>query len=310
MTTIVHTKRIEVRQQLAAWLPLIVLPIAAGWLTATLAAWIQMWAVAIAIYAGFKWATFALSPAARAASLAKSAGYLFLWTGMDAGAFFGCPDKRAVFCKAKHSHPRATELAWAATQTAVGFWLLLGVAPHFATSHQLVAGWLAMIGVVSILHFGVSHFLSLAWRMDGVNARHIMDKPVYATSLADFWGRRWNLAFRDLMHQFVFTPLAPRTGTARATMAVFLVSGLIHDAVISFAAGAGFGLPTLYFLIEGVAVLLEHSRVGRRMGLGRGIIGWFFAAVVIVAPAGLLFHPPFIARVVVPMVEAVQRALP
>lgn len=301
MTTIVQTKSIEIRRELTAWVPLVVLPIAAGWLTAVLPAWVRMWAVAVSIYAGFKWATFALSPAARRASIAKAAGYLFLWTGVDAEAFFGSR-KRA-------EQPRWTELAWAADQTAIGFLLLFGIAPHFIASQPLFAGWLTMTGVVSILHFGVSHFLSLAWRRAGVNARHIMDKPLLARSLADFWGRRWNLAFRDLMHQFVFQPLVLQMGVAWATLAVFLVSGLIHDAVISLAAGAGFGLPTLYFLIQGVAVLVEHSRVGRRFGLGRGIVGWLFAVAVIVGPAGLLFHPPFITRVVVPMLEAIQRVL-
>jgi hypothetical protein len=302
MTTIVKTKSTEARRQLAAWLPLVVLPAAAGWLTGLLPAWIRMWAVAVSIYAGFKWATFVLSPGARRASLAQSAGYLFLWTGMDAEAFFGSR-KRA-------EQPRGSELAWAAGQTAFGFWLLLGVAPRCIASHPLIAGWLTMTGIVSILHFGVSHLLSLAWRTAGVNARHIMDKPLLARSLADFWGRRWNLPFRDLMHQFVFQPLAPQIGVAWATLGVFLVSGLIHDAVISLAASAGFGLPTLYFLIQGVAVIVEHSRFGRRLGLGRGIVGWLFAAVMIVGPAGLLFHPPFITRVVIPMLEAIQAVQP
>src|SRR5262249_3725004 len=232
MTTIVHIKSIEIRKQLAGWVPLVVLPIAAGWLTGPLPAWGRMWAVAISIYAGFKWATIALSPAAPRASIGRAAGYLFLWTGMDAEAFFGS-QKRA-------EQPQWSQLAWAAGQTAIGFLLLFGVAPHFIATHPLIAGWLTMTGIVSILHFGVSHFLSLAWRRAGVNARHIMDKPMLSKSLADFWGRRWNLAFRDLMHQFVFRPLAPQLGVAWATLAVFLVSGLIHDGVISFAAGAGF----------------------------------------------------------------------
>ncbi len=302
MTTIVQTKRVEIGQQLAAWLPAVVLPIAAGWLTRLLPAWVQMWAVAIAIYAGFKWATFAVAPAARRASLAKSVGYLFLWTGMDAEAFFGS--------KKRIEQPRWSELVWAAGQTAFGLWLLFSFAPRFAAGHPLLAGWLTMIGIVSILHFGVSHFLSLAWRTAGVNARHIMEKPVMARSLAEFWGRRWNLAFRDLMHSLVFQPLAPQLGVAWATLAVFLVSGMIHDAVISFAAGAGFGLPTLYFLIQGIAVLFEHSRAGKQLGLGRGVRGWFFALAVIVGPAGLLFHPPFITRVVLPFLNAIQTVLP
>jgi alginate O-acetyltransferase complex protein AlgI len=229
------------------------------------------------------------------ASPGWAAGYLLLWTGMDADAFFGRPETTPT---------RRSQWTWAACQFAFGVWLLLFVSPHFSDSFPLAAGWLAMTGVVSVLHFGLSQFLSLLWRSAGASARHIMDKPLLASSLADFWSRRWNLPFRDLMHRFVFQPLAPRVGGAWATMGVFLVSGLIHDAVISLAARGGWGLPTIYFLIQGVALLVERSRAGRRLGLGRGVLGRVFAVIVIVAPAGLLFHPPFVHRVVLPMVEA------
>jgi alginate O-acetyltransferase complex protein AlgI len=256
-----------------------------------------MWAVAIAIYGSLKWLTFATSPAAQGSGLGMSAGYLILWTGMDAEAFFGG--------RQPTQPPRWGEWAWAAAQAGVGFWLLVAAAPTLIATYPIVAGWLAMVGVVSILHFGLSHVLSLLWRAAGVDAEHIMQKPVLARSLSDFWGRRWNLAFRDLAHRFVFQPLAPRVSPVSATMAVFLVSGVIHDAVISYAAGGGWGLPTLYFLIQGGALLLERSRWGKRAGLGRGVVGWLFAAIVVAGPAGLVFHEPFITRVVLPMVEAI-----
>jgi hypothetical protein len=217
---------------------------------------------------------------------------------MDAEEFFSVPSK--------YSASRRSEWHWSAVQLLVGFWLLAGLAPRLAISQPAVAGWLAMTGVVSVLHFGVSHLLSLLWRSGGVNARHIMDKPVLARSVSDFWGRRWNLAFRDVMHEFVFLPLLPIVGGVWAVIAVFVVSGLIHDAVISFTASGGWGWPTLYFLIQAGAVLVERSRFGKRLGLGRGLIGWLFASAVIAGPAGLLFHTAFIERVVLPMVQAIQ----
>jgi hypothetical protein len=299
MTTIVRAKPTEIRWNLAAWLPLAVLPVAAGALTADWPAWVRMWLLAFSIYASLKWLTFAVSPAARQATLGQSAGYLLLWTGMDAEAFFGKSPRT--------EQPRWTEWTWATGQMAAGAWLLVRLAPRLAVSHPLVAGWVAMTGLVSVLHFGVSQLLSLGWRAAGTSAQHIMHKPVFARSLADFWGRRWNLAFRDLAHRFVFQPLIGRVGPAWAMTAVFFVSGLVHDAVISVAARAGWGLPTLYFLIQAGAALVERSRMGRRVGLGRGTVGWMFAAAVIVGPVGLLFHSPFLTHVVAPMVEAIGR---
>jgi hypothetical protein len=111
-------------------------------------------------------------------------------------------------------------------------------------------------------------------------------------------------SFRDLAHAFVFRPLVGTWGVAGATIAVFCVSGLIHDLVISGAAGAGFGGPTIYFLIQAAGLLIERSHVGKRVGLGRGCVGWVFCAIVTLGPVGLLFHRPFIECVAVPMFRA------
>jgi alginate O-acetyltransferase complex protein AlgI len=132
-----------------------------------------------------------------------------------------------------------------------------------------------------------------------------MDWPIAATSVSDFWGRRWNLAFRDLTHRFLFRPLTPLFGARGAVLAGFVFSGLVHDFVISLSARGGYGLPTLFFLISGLAMFAERGRLGRMLGLGRGWRGWLFTALTILAPAPLLFHPPFVERIVVPFLQAI-----
>jgi len=287
---------------LIAWPPVVLLPLVAVFFSIGWPAWGRMWLLAVTIYASFKLLTFATSKEARNASWAKAFGYLFLWTGMDADAFFRSPQREVKTLTLTLSQresgrrdpcvvePRWSEWLWSAGQLAAGLWLLVDLAPRLVDAQPHVAGWVAMTGVVSVLHFGVSHVSSLVWRSCGVDARHIMDKPLLAQSVNSFWGKRWNLAFRDVMHGFVFRPLAPAVGAVGATVAVFVVSGLIHDVVISFTGGGGWGLPTLYFLIQAAAVFVERSRLGRRIGLGRGIGGWLFAFAVIAGPAGLLFH--------------------
>ena len=88
---------------------------------------------------------------------------------------------------------------------------------------------------------------------------------------------------------FTFRRLRPVVGASGAAVLVFLASGLIHELVISVPARGGYGLPTGYFLIQGVAVAGERTQVGRRLGLGRGWRGWLFTAVVVAAPAFWLF---------------------
>jgi alginate O-acetyltransferase complex protein AlgI len=59
-------------------------------------------------------------------------------------------------------------------------------------SHDLLAGWMAMIGLIFALHFGLFELLALAWRRAGRNVTPIMQAPILSTSLNEFWSRRWN----------------------------------------------------------------------------------------------------------------------
>jgi D-alanyl-lipoteichoic acid acyltransferase DltB (MBOAT superfamily) len=163
-------------------------------------------------------------------------------------------------------------------------------------AHPSLVAWTGMIGVVLMLHFGLLQLLSLVWRKAGIDCGLVMNKPLRATSLADFWAR-WNLPFTTWAFDTVFRPLR-RFSVSLATIATFFVSGLIHDLAISVPAGAGFGRPTLYFLIQGAVILVD--RKWRLAPFLRRV----FALVVLIAPVPLLFHPPFIHNVVLPMMSA------
>ena len=162
-----------------------------------------------------------------------------------------------------------------------------------------------MIGLVFMLHFGSLHLLALAWRSHGVAAEPIMRAPAASTSLSAFWSERWNRGFNQLAHDLIFRPTFRHIGVVWSMLLVFLASGLIHDLVISVPAGALFGLPTAYFLLQGVGVLVERSRLGRRAGLNCGAAGWVFMFVFTAGPAYWLFHEPFIINVMNPFLEAI-----
>ncbi len=144
-----------------------------------------------------------------------------------------------------------------------------------------------MVGLVLMLHFGAFHLLSCVWRRVGLDARPLMDRPLHAVSLSDFWSRRWNTAFRDLTHRFLFRPLTPVVGVRGALVSGFLVSGVVHDVVISLPAGGGYGGPTAFFALQSAAMLFERSAPGRRLGLGHGWSGWAFTMVALVVPTVL-----------------------
>src|SRR5262249_3022444 len=153
-----------------------------------------------------------------------------------------------------------------------------GVTPRLPAGWDLAAGWVGMVGSILILHFGTFHLLSCAWRSAGVAARPLMNRPLAATGVADFWGKRWNTAFRDLTHRFLFRPLTGLLGPRGAVLAGFLFSGVVHDLVISVPAGGGYGGPTLFFCVQAGALLAERSPLGKRLGLGRGWRGRLFTA--------------------------------
>jgi hypothetical protein len=198
----------------------------------------------------------------------------------------------------------------AAAKLGLGLLLLWGVAPRVPREYELLLGWIGMAGIVFVLHFGSIHLLSCFWRSLGIETRPLMEWPIAAASVSEFWGRRWNTAFRDLAHLFVFRPLVRRWGGMWALAASFLFSGLVHDLVISVPARGGYGWPTLYFLVQGAAVFVERSPLGNSLGLGSGWRGWLFAMLVLLLPAYGLFHPPFIHTVIVPFLEAIGAARP
>ena len=167
----------------------------------------------------------------------------------------------------------------------------------------LVHAWLGMIGVVLMLHFGGFQCLSCMWRSLGFCAPPLMNQPLRSSSLAEFWGRRWNTAFRDFANEFFFKPLSRSLSPHAAMTIAFVFSGVVHDLVISLPARGGYGLPTLFFLIQAAGMSIERSRWGRALGLMRGWRGWCFTAFVLALPAPLLFHDPFLNRIILPMMQ-------
>lgn len=273
------------------WLPLVALPAMVALLVSPAwPRWMFMWALALAIFAGCKWLTWRRTLVTGAPRW-RHAGYLLAWPGLDAATFLG---GRAA------AAPTPREWAGALTKSGLGAMLFWGLARLAPEDTPLLAGWIGMIGIALMLHFGAFHVLSCIWRRLGVDARPLMNHPLASASVSEFWGRRWNTAFRDLTHRFLFRPLRRWAGARGAIVAGFLISGLIHEAVISLPAGGGYGLPTVFFLLQAAAMLTERSRIGKQLGLARGWRGRLFTLTVLIAPAACLFHPPFVLRVIVP----------
>ncbi len=275
-----------------------VLPLSVSAIYNVVQPWVLMWILAISIYLGLKWLTWWKARNLVPHAPWRSAAYLLAWPGMDAQSFLD-ENKRVV-------PPELQNWSWAVVETGLGVILLWAVVRALPVRQPLLRGWAGMLGLIFLLHFGIFQIAALVWQSFGVDAAPIMSAPLRSVSLSEFWGKRWNLGFRQLAYDLVFGPLHKSLGAGAASFLVFVVSGLIHDLVISVPARGGYGLPTAYFVLQGLGVTIERSRFGRRLGLRQGISGALFMALFTAGPVFWLFHPPFVLHVIIPFMKAIH----
>jgi Membrane bound O-acyl transferase family len=284
--------------QASCWVPVLVLPVTAAAFGNLLPPWAFMWVLSFAVYFSLKWLTWWRARSETAHRAWRSVAYLFAWPGMDAEAFLDANQRVGA--------PAPSSWLGAATETSLGAVLLWIVARSVPERDPLIRGWIGMVGLILTLHFGLFQMLAFLWQSFGVTAKPIMQAPLRSTSLGEFWGKRWNLGFRQLAHALIFRTMYRSLGVGAASFLVFVASGLIHDLVISVPAHGGYGLPTLYFVIQGVGVMIERSDLGKLIGLAQGVRGWSFMSVILVGPVFWLFHPWFVLRVILPFMRAIH----
>ncbi len=246
--------------------------------------WVLMW-----VLAGAQWLVFKFMRFVSAGASMRVRPLFFLWIGMETRPFLRNRNPRS------YDYASIPALPTAFASMLAGILLLLFCIPQIG--NPIVTGALGMLAVLCLMHFGTFHLLARGFDRMGIQVTPIMIEPWKAKDLSDFWGRRWNRAFSDWAGEFVFRPLARHFGTAKGILAGFLVSGLAHEFTISIPAGGGFGLPTLYFLIQGVVMILL-----RKIKLPAAATR-LVTFLCVLLPAPILFHPPFLERVIHPMIQ-------
>ena len=259
--------------------------------------WVTMWVVAFAIYVACK--AISLREINFGRIDTRMIGYLIAWPGMDARSFLDRGENELI--------PTISFREWIGPlcKLILGLCLLYMGAQNISAYSILLAGWTGIVGFVLTLHFGIFGLLTLFWQRHGVNVAPIMNRPAIACSVGEFWGNRWNRAFRDLTHRFLFRPLRTKVGAIGALLIGFVVSGVIHELAITVPAQSGYGGPTIYFLIQSVAILIERSRLGLRIGLRSQFRGWLYTCAALVGPIGLLIPNDFVTKVAIPFFQAI-----
>lgn len=264
--------------------------------------WSHMWFIAIGMYAFFKWITLAYGRHShQKLSVIGSLIYLFGWVGMNPDPFLKASPK-------KTGKWNSSLFIRGVRNLLIGVLLFFSVHYFDANLHfyykmpWLLQSWIICVGLIMVLHFGLFHLLAWFWQGMGYSVKPIMSNPLAAQKISEFWGGRWNIAFKHIVSPFLFIPLKKKLGPSWGVFCTFLFSGLVHELVISLPAGAGYGLPTLYFLIQALGMRIERLN-----------LSWLpqklFTYIVIIGPVFILFHPPFMREVITPFAKEALRTL-
>lgn len=177
-------------------------------------------------------------------------------------------------------------------------WWLLG-------SDLLNNQWLEMIictfvllaGLSLLLHFGILSIYAGVWRKLSYKAYYLFNKPIKSSSLKEFWGKRWNKGFSEMIAISIYKPLKSKVSNRFAFFVAFMFSGLLHELAISVPVNKGYGLPTLYFLLHAFAQTIEE-RINFKNELLRRI--WVISLLLL--PLPLLFHYYFLKDIIWPII--------
>jgi len=217
--------------------------------------------------------------------------FLFAWPGVFPDAFRRRRPPQPIEASRFFS-------AWARTAAGIVSIVLLAVyAPRLPEDFLGLAGTAALLLTI---HLGLCDLLPWLLCWAGFEVPLLFDRPWAARSLAEFWGRRWNLAFIEMDRRLLLRPLHRIAGGRGARFALFILSGLLHEAGLSFPADGGWGLPLVYFLLQGVLVEIED-----RFRIAHRAWTWFW----LLAPAPWLFHAPFRRALILPLYSGLHALL-
>ncbi|KAK8485987.1 hypothetical protein V6N13_134062 [Hibiscus sabdariffa] len=141
--------------------------------------------------------------------------------------------------------------------------------------------------------------------IQGLELEPQFNEPYLATSLQDFWGRRWNLMATGILRPTVYDPvrrisarvLGPVWVSLPAVLAVFVVSGLMHELLFYYWSHVAPSWEvTWFFILHGVATTVEvavKKVVPEKKRLPRAV-SWLLTLGFTVGTTFWLFFPPIV----------------
>lgn len=174
---------------------------------------------------------------------------------------------------------------------------------EYYTFMYLVGGCLYLC--FNVLLDTVGLFWEVAFNM---KPKELFNTPFMASSPRDFWSRRWNMFFRDFFHKIFFKNVKSISYVRAiiSALAIFFISGILHEYVHWSILGKLSGLNFMFFMVHGVASTLQaiiqtSFPILKRVPLWIGIpINTVFLALTIPLFMGPYVESGFIKNVRLP----------
>ena len=96
--------------------------------------------------------------------------------------------------------------------------------------------------------------VAAVFRLLGVPATNFAGPFFLARTPAEFW-RFYNRPVNQFFNEYVFRPARGAAHPIRATLLVFVISGIVHEYVFDLPAGRILGSQMGFFLLQGLAVV-------------------------------------------------------
>ncbi len=160
--------------------------------------------------------------------------------------------------------PALLQMSLAAAVTIAALWIVDAAGQFTGWRHYALRWYVGGAPLPFSIFATVDGLLALVLAALGRRFPPLNRAPYLATSLSDFWSRRWNSIINTLLRDHVFRRVAHRGAVAGMT-AAFVASAALHAYLIGMVLGPGATLAwTAFFLAQPALMWVERRLHVRR----------------------------------------------
>jgi len=131
----------------------------------------------------------------------------------------------------------------------------------FTSSRLKYYAFMYLVGLCLYLCFNVLlDTVGLFWEVAfNMKPKELFKAPFLASSPRDFWSKRWNMFFRDFFHKIFFKNYKSISYVRSivSALAIFAISGILHEYVYWSIMGTLSGLNFMFFMVHGLATTIQ-----------------------------------------------------